>query len=92
MGSPCKIALPYDKVLIAGRLSIKPKSLSRVFTQLTFLALQTPTTTEVRRTAGDEHPQYLFPARGHSKVARQLNERPRETLQFETPAEKFSAS
>ena len=30
----CNIALPYDKVLIAGRLGIKPESLSRVFATL----------------------------------------------------------
>jgi CRP-like cAMP-binding protein len=32
--SPCTIALPYDKKLIAGRLGIKPESLSRVFATL----------------------------------------------------------
>jgi len=31
---PCTIALPYDKVLIAGRLGIKPESLSRAFQRL----------------------------------------------------------
>jgi CRP-like cAMP-binding protein len=30
----CVIALPYDKVLIAARLGIKPESLSRVFAKL----------------------------------------------------------
>ena len=31
---PCTIALPYDKSLIAGRLGLKPESLSRVFAKL----------------------------------------------------------
>ena len=31
---PCIIALPYDKSLIAGRLGLKPESLSRVFARL----------------------------------------------------------
>jgi CRP-like cAMP-binding protein len=31
---PCTIALPYDKSLIAGRLGLKPESLSRVFGKL----------------------------------------------------------
>jgi len=31
---PCKIALPYDKSLIAGRLGLKPESLSRIFARL----------------------------------------------------------
>ena len=30
----CVIALPYDKVLIAGRLGLKPESLSRTFAKL----------------------------------------------------------
>lgn len=30
----CSIALPYDKVLIAGRLGLKPESLSRAFAKL----------------------------------------------------------
>jgi len=31
---PCIVALPYDKSLIAGRLGLKPESLSRVFAKL----------------------------------------------------------
>jgi CRP-like cAMP-binding protein len=31
---PCTIDLPYDKSLIAGRLGLKPESLSRVFAKL----------------------------------------------------------
>lgn len=31
---PCTIGLPYDKALIAGRLGIKPESLSRAFARL----------------------------------------------------------
>lgn len=31
---PCSIALPYDKALIAGRLGLKPESLSRAFAKL----------------------------------------------------------
>jgi CRP-like cAMP-binding protein len=31
---PCTIALPYEKLLIAGRLGMKPESLSRSFQRL----------------------------------------------------------
>ena len=31
---PCTISLPYDKALIAGRLGMKPESLSRAFQRL----------------------------------------------------------
>jgi CRP-like cAMP-binding protein len=31
---PCTIALPYDKAAIAGKLGLKPESLSRVFAKL----------------------------------------------------------
>jgi CRP-like cAMP-binding protein len=30
----CEVTLPYDKVLIAGRLGMKPESLSRAFSKL----------------------------------------------------------
>ncbi len=30
----CRVTLPYDKVLIAGRLGMKPESLSRAFSRL----------------------------------------------------------
>jgi CRP-like cAMP-binding protein len=31
---PCEVMLPYDKILIAGRLGITPESLSRMFAKL----------------------------------------------------------
>ena len=31
---PCDVLLPYDKVLIAGRIGMKPESLSRAFGRL----------------------------------------------------------
>ena len=34
MNGSCTISLPYDKSLIAGRLGLKPESLSRVFAKL----------------------------------------------------------
>jgi len=37
---PCAIALPYDKVLIAGRLGLKPESLSRAFAKLKQLGVE----------------------------------------------------
>lgn len=33
-GGECEVRLPYDKVLIAGRLGMKPESLSRAFGKL----------------------------------------------------------
>lgn len=33
-GGACTVRLPYDKVLIAGRLGMKPESLSRAFARL----------------------------------------------------------
>lgn len=30
----CEVVLPYDKILIAGRLGMKPESLSRAFARL----------------------------------------------------------
>jgi len=37
---PCDIALPYDKVVIAARLGLKPESLSRVFGKLKSLGVE----------------------------------------------------
>ncbi|CAD0186992.1 hypothetical protein RUESEDTHA_03903 [Ruegeria sp. THAF57] len=31
---PCEVELPYDQILIVGRLGMKPESLSRVFSRL----------------------------------------------------------
>jgi CRP-like cAMP-binding protein len=37
---PCTITLPYDKSLIAGRLGLKPESLSRVFAKLRSIGVE----------------------------------------------------
>ncbi|MVO17914.1 cyclic nucleotide-binding domain-containing protein [Parasedimentitalea huanghaiensis] len=37
---PCEVILPYDKVLIAGRLGMKPESLSRAFARLKTAGVQ----------------------------------------------------
>ena len=37
---PCTIALPYEKILIAGRLGIKPESLSRAFAKLKSVGIE----------------------------------------------------
>lgn len=37
---PCTIGLPYDKALIAGRLGMKPESLSRAFARLRNLGVR----------------------------------------------------
>lgn len=37
---PCTIGLPYDKALIAGRLGMKPESLSRAFARLRAVGLR----------------------------------------------------
>src|SRR5215470_15063218 len=37
---PCTIALPYDKTLLAGRLGLKPESLSRAFARLRSVGVQ----------------------------------------------------
>ena len=37
---PCAVTLPYDKALIAGRLGIKPESLSRVFARLRSVGIE----------------------------------------------------
>ena len=37
---PCQIHLPYDKVLIAGRVGMKPETLSRAFAKLRAIGVQ----------------------------------------------------
>ena len=38
---PCTIALPYEKLIIAGRLGMKPESLSRAFQRLQPIGVRT---------------------------------------------------
>ncbi len=57
----CTIALPYDKVLIAGRLGLKPESLSRAFARLKAIGVEVQSSQvtvndvgKLRRLAADE--------------------------------------
>ena len=45
----CVVTLPYDKVLIAGRLGMKPESLSRAFAKLLRRTLCSSATRDVSR-------------------------------------------
>ncbi|MBR0714940.1 Crp/Fnr family transcriptional regulator [Bradyrhizobium liaoningense] len=49
---PCTITLPYDKSLIAGRLGLKPESLSRVFAKLRSVGVDVRASTVVVRDMG----------------------------------------
>lgn len=58
---PCVVALPYDKGLIAGRLGIKPESLSRAFARLKSVGVEVHAScvavsdvSRLRRLAADE--------------------------------------
>ncbi len=44
---PCRVGLPYDKALIAGRLGMKPESLSRAFARLRELGVTVEQSTVV---------------------------------------------
>ena len=63
---PCTIALPYEKLLIAGRLGMKPESLSRAFQRLQSLGVRihhdTVAVSEIARLAefaGRERPMAI---------------------------------
>jgi hypothetical protein len=65
-----------DFAALAGGFLVSPKAIAQT---------DTPLITRAIPSLSVHSQAYL------NKVARQLNERPRETLQFETPAERFNA-
>jgi CRP-like cAMP-binding protein len=69
---PCVVALPYDKGLIAGRLGIKPESLSRAFARLKSVGVEVRAScvavsdvSRLRRLAADE--RCMSPVRRQSQ-------------------------
>ncbi len=49
----CTISLPYDKALIAGRLGMKPESLSRAFQRLRCMGVDIDHSTATIADVGD---------------------------------------
>ncbi len=61
---PCLVTLPFDKILIAGRLGMKPESLSRAFVRLREIGV---TIRQTRAEIADIHALRLYAAGEESR-------------------------